>query len=138
MYGRRILMHMKTLNRTLLLNKRQLDFESERDKVLMRDESMRLEDDNGLDEYDETVRSIFEFAKTMYIEEWKQVALVLDRFGVYFGFVLTERSIDKYRIQRQHLTLLKKYYLNRNLTFTVSQPKLTTDSFVLLLIYQNL
>jgi len=97
MYGRRILMHMKTLNRTLLLNKRQLDFESERDKVLMRDESMRLEDDNGLDEYDETVRSIFEFAKTMYIEEWKQVALVLDRFGVYFGFVLKERSIDKYR-----------------------------------------
>lgn len=74
-YGRFILMHLRTLNKTLLLNKKQLDFEAMH-KAFMADGTLP---DESLGKYAESVRNIFEFAKNMYIEEWKQVALVLDR-----------------------------------------------------------
>lgn len=81
-YGRFILMHLRTLNKTLLLNKKQYDFEATNSELLT-DGRVAGE---GLGTCDETVRNIFEFAKDMYIKEWKQVALVLDRWVICWLF----------------------------------------------------
>lgn len=92
-YGRIILKNLRTLNKMLLLNKKQLDFEATH-KAFLVDGSVA---DESLEKCDETVKNIFEFAKDMYIEEWKQVALILDRLVMvcfFFAFLIYFKIIN--------------------------------------------